>query len=99
MWEHVDGEPGSRFVADDALLCGRTWKPVPNAHYLVQHVLCGSTLIADEKSQEGSKGGNGFFHVLGILPAVGSKAIVDHTRLRWVQAYGEGESGATSKML
>ena len=28
--------------------------------------------IAHEKSQEGSKGGNGFFHVLGVLPGVGS---------------------------
>jgi hypothetical protein len=56
VWGHGDGEPGSRFVVDDVLLYGRTWKPVPNAHYLVQHVLCGSTLIAHEKSQEGSKG-------------------------------------------
>ncbi len=35
--------------------------------------------IAHEKSQEGSKGGNGFFHVRWVLPVVGSKAIVDHT--------------------
>ena len=33
----------------------------------VRHFLCGSTLIAHEKCQEGSKGGNGFFHVLGGL--------------------------------
>ncbi len=46
--------------------------------------------IAHEKSQEGSKGGNGFFHVLGVLPVVGSKAIVNHFRLVNLQADGEG---------
>ena len=51
-----------------------------------------------EKSQEGSKGGNGFFHLRWVLPVVGSKTMVDHTSLRWVQADGEGESGATSKI-
>ncbi len=40
------------------------------------------------------KGGNGFWHVLGGLPGVRSKAIVDHTRLVDLHADGEGESGA-----
>jgi hypothetical protein len=33
------------------------------------------------------------------LPVVGSIAMVDHTRLVNLQADGEEESGATSKML
>ena len=65
---------------------------------LVEHLLCGSTLIAHEKSQEGSKGRNGFFHLRWVLPVVGSKAIVDHFRLVNLHADGEGESGATSKI-
>jgi hypothetical protein len=72
------------------------WYPIklPDGYFK-----CGSTLIAHEKSQEGSKGGNGFLHVLGGLPVVGSKATVDHFRLVNLQADGEGESGATSKIL
>ena len=54
----------------------------------------GLALKHHEKSQEGSKGGNGFFHLRWVLPVVGSKAIVDHTRLVRLQADGEGESGA-----
>ena len=52
-----------------------------------------------EKCQEGSKGGNGIFPILVVLPVVGSKAILNHTRLICLQADGEGESGATSKIL
>jgi hypothetical protein len=58
---------------------------------------CGSTLIAHDKGQEGSKGGNGICYVLGVLPGVGSKAIVDHTGLVDLHACGEGESGAYSE--
>ena len=57
----------------------------------MRHFLCGSTRIAHEKSQEGLKGGNGFFHVRWVLPVVGSKAIIDHTKLVRLQACGEGE--------
>jgi hypothetical protein len=66
---------------------------------LVWYFLFGSTLIAHEKSQEGSKGGNGFFHHRWVLPVVGSKAILNHTSLVNLHADGEGESGATSKIL
>src|SRR5918992_5095837 len=34
-----------------------------------------------------------------VLPGVGSKATVDHFRLRWVQACGEGESGAYNEQF
>src|SRR5687768_10662245 len=54
-------------------------------------------LSSHEKSQEGSKGGNGFFHLRWVLPVVGSKAIVNHFRLVNLQADGEGESGAHMK--
>jgi hypothetical protein len=53
------------------------WKifPIlPDGVLVRQHVS-----IAHEKSQEGSKGGNGFFHVRGVLPVIGSKTIVNHT--------------------
>ena len=62
--------------------------------HLVERLWCDSTLIAHEKSQEGSKGGNGFFHLRWVLPVVGSKAMVDHTSLVNLQADGEEESGA-----
>ena len=55
--------------------------------------------IAHAKCQEGSKGGNGSWHVRWVLPGVGSKAIVNHTRLVRLHADGEEESGATSKIL
>ena len=71
--------------------------PVSRLRNLVEHLWCGSTLIAHEKSQEGSKGGNGFFHLRWVLPVVGSKAIVDHTSLVNLHADGEGESGAYKK--
>jgi hypothetical protein len=64
---------------------------------LVEHLWCGSTLISHEKSQEGSKGGNGFFHLRWVLPVVGSKAILNHTSLVNLQADGEEESGAQVK--
>jgi hypothetical protein len=66
-------------------------------HSPTRHFLCGSTLIAHAKSQEGLKGGNGFLHVRGVLPGVGSKTIVDHTRLVNLQACGEGRSGASRR--
>ena len=55
-----------------------------------RHFLCGSTLIAHEKCQEGSKGGNGFFHVRWVLPVVESKAILNHFRLVNLQAASGG---------
>jgi hypothetical protein len=73
----------------DALL----WQYVEdstNTNCLMGYFWCGSTLIAHDKGQEGSKGGNGICHVRWVLPGVGSKAILNHTRLRWVQARGEG---------
>jgi hypothetical protein len=45
------------------------------------------------------KGREWDFHVLVVLPDVGTKAIVNHFRLRWVQGDGEEESGATNEIL
>jgi len=47
------------------------------------------SLIAHAKCQEGSKGGNGIWHVRWVLPVVGSKAMVDHTSLVNLHADGE----------
>jgi hypothetical protein len=91
-------DSGCRLVAGGVLLCGRGRGSCTNSDDLVRYILRGSTLIADEKSQEGSKGGNGFFHLRWVLLGVGSKAIVDHTSLVNLHADGGEESGATSKI-
>jgi hypothetical protein len=54
--------------------------------------LCGSTLNSMKNARKGQR--EGICHTIGVLPVVRSKAIINHTRLRWVQACGEGESGA-----
>jgi hypothetical protein len=61
--------------------CGSTWKPVP--HQIVRcGMSCATALFNSPCKKPGRvKGGNGFLHVLGVLPVVGSKAIVDHFRL------------------
>jgi hypothetical protein len=87
-------ESGCRLVAGGVLLCGSTWKPYQRELSGVVFLMRQYFSIAHEKSQEGSKGGNGFFHLRWVLPVVGSKAIVDHFRLVRLQADGEGESGA-----
>jgi hypothetical protein len=62
-------EPGCCFVPGDALLCGSSWnlyQGIPGELLRVrQH-----SSIAHAKCQEGSKGGNGIWHVLGVLPLV-----------------------------
>jgi len=61
---------------------------------LVRPFLCESTLYSPCQMPGRVKGGNGSWHVRWVLPVVGSKAIVDHTRLVNLHADGEGESGA-----
>jgi hypothetical protein len=52
-----------------------------------------------KRARKGQREGMVFCMSLGSLPGVGSKAMVDHFRLVGLQACGEGESGATSKIL
>jgi hypothetical protein len=58
----------------------------------VRHFLCDSTLNRMTTARKGQREG-GQLAYLVVLPGVGSKAIVDHFRLRWVQGDG-GESPA-----
>jgi len=59
-----------------------------------RHFLCESTLYSPCQMPGRVKGGNGSCHVHWVLPGVGSKAIIDHTRLVNLQACWEGESDA-----
>jgi hypothetical protein len=62
----------SHLVAADALLCDSTWKPVPHQN-VRSGISCAPALFNSPCKKPGRvKGGNGFLHVLGGLPSVGS---------------------------
>ena len=84
----------SHLVAADALLCGSTWKPVP--HQIVRcGISCAPALFNSPCKKPGRvREGMAFCMSLGSCLLSGRQTMVDHFRLRWVQACGEGESGA-----